>query len=233
MNKEAAEKPVRVHPHTFAVLTQAQALSARTAGIFDVTIAPQLIAMGFLPRPSSGGRPRPQASWRDIELMTGNRVRYRRPLWVDLGGIAKGYAVDHAVTAMSLPPEVQVVANAGGDLRIAGPSAERVLLGAPQSKGMMAVVEIENGSLASSGRGGLRKIVAGRSVGPHLNGSTRTTVGARSFVSVLAQDCMIADALTKVVLALGRRASPLLRTVGATAHLFTVGHGWRCLGAEA
>jgi thiamine biosynthesis lipoprotein len=57
-------------------------------------------------------------------------------------------------------------------------------------------------------------------------------VGTRSFVSVVAERCVIADALTKVVLAQGARSETLLRRYGASAYLYRAGHGWRSLATQ-
>ncbi len=231
MNSDAARRAVAVDKDTYAVMAKAQELSERSGGVFDVTVGGRLVAMGFLPRPAAG-RPNARACWRDVELLGRNRVRFAKPLWVDLGGIAKGYAVDIALAEMSAPPRAQVVINAGGDLRIAGPGTERVLLRAPVSDGMLAVVELQDGSLASSSGRETRKRIRGRDVGPHFHGLTRASVGTRSFASVLAPECIVADGLTKIVLALGTRAEGVLRSYGAIAHLYSPGRGWRTLGAD-
>jgi len=228
LNRAGAGNPVAVDLHTFAVLTQAQHMADASNGIFDITIAPDLVAWGFLPRPD-GPEPDPAVSWRDIELTAPNTVLLHRPLWIDLGGIAKGYAVDRAVTAMDLPAEVQCSVNAGGDLRVQGPTPERVLLRAPANGMDVPVLELENASLASSsGRDDLHT-VEGHEVGPHVAAGTHRSVGAHSFVSVVAQDCMVADALTKVVLTLGPDADAILKSHNATAY-FHDGQ-WQTFGA--
>jgi thiamine biosynthesis lipoprotein len=232
VNRAGAGGPVAVDPHTFTVLTQAQHMAEASNGIFDSTVAPDLVAWGFLPRPD-GPKPDPAASWRDIELTAPNIVLLHRSLWIDLGGIAKGYAVDQAVTAMALPAAVQCSVNAGGDLRVQGPAPERVLLRAPADGANVPVLELDNASLASSsGRDDLHT-VEGRKVGPHVAGGTHRSVGTHSFVSVVAHDCMIADALTKVVLAMGPDADPILKSHNATAY-FHDGQrdgGWQTFGA--
>jgi thiamine biosynthesis lipoprotein len=218
---------VRVDPHTYAVLAEARRMAEASGGIFDITIAPNLVAWGFLPRPDAP-EPDPAASWRDIELLPGNEIRLNGPLWIDLGGIAKGYAVDRAFAAMNLPPDVQCSVNAGGDLRVQG-EPERILLRAAAEGGQVPVVELENAALASSsGRDDLHDI-AGTKVGPHVEGGTHHSVGTASFVSVVARDCMTADALTKVVLALGAGADAILKAHDATAY-FHDGE-WHMLGA--
>jgi FAD:protein FMN transferase len=229
INRAGAGNPFAVDPRTFAVLTQAQHTAEASGGIFDITVAADLVAWGFLPRPD-GSEPDAAASWRDIELATPNIVLLHRPLWIDLGGIAKGYAVDQAITAMALPVDVQCSVNAGGDLRIQGPTPERVLLRAPPDGENVPVLELDNASLASSsGRDDLHTI-EGREVGPHVAGDTHKSVGTHSFVSVVAQDCMVADALTKVVLAMGQDADAILKSYNATAYFHD--RQWQTIGAS-
>jgi len=256
LNREASRKSVAVSPHTFAVLQRGLEVAAASKGVFDFTVARDLVMWGFLPRPDDAPDPDPLATWRDIELLEGGRVRFHRPLWIDLGGIAKGYAVDRAVatvlstasntptsTPVGIPPvsdpvlnpapnPVSCCVNAGGDLRVAG-AVERVLLRTGLPGDTVPVVELEGGSLASSGGREHLKRYNGRLVGPHLHGARRDPAGTRSFVSVAAQDCIIADALTKVVLARGLEAEPLLRAYGATAYLHNTRSGWRVIGRES
>jgi thiamine biosynthesis lipoprotein len=230
LNRAGAGEAVAVDPQTFAVLDQAQRMAEISGGIFDISVASGLVAWGFLPRPE-GAEPDPAASWRDIELTAQNQVQLHRHLWVDLGGIAKGYAVDRAMQAMALPAAIQCSVNAGGDLRIAGPAAERVLLRAPIEGDAVPVLEIENASLASSSGRDDRREFSGRTVGPHLDGATRGSVGTQSFVSVVAQDCMVADALTKIVLAQGAAASDIVKRHNATAYFHDGVTGWQSFGA--
>ena len=228
LNREASHEAVTVDPATFAVLETAQALAEESDGVFDITVAADLVAWGFLPRPEGAPETDPEASWRDIEL--GDKtVRFRRPLCIDLGGIAKGYAVDCALAGMALPAHAQVSVNAGGDLRIAGPVPERVRLRAPSDGKHFPIIEIENASLASSsGRDDLR-LAGGDTVGPHVNGATHRSVGTHSFVSVVAECCMIADALTKIVLTRESDAAGLLARHNATAY-FNSGETWQTFG---
>lgn len=231
LNRDAALRPVAVDSRTFEVLGRSLEIAAASGGVFDVTVAARLVACGFLPHPASNHAPDPAASWRDIELIAPDHIRFHRPLWIDLGGIAKGFAVDRAMARMGLGATIQCCINAGGDLRLAGPEAERILLRGTGATGPeIPIIALENGSLASSsGREAIRS-TAGRRAGPHLDWARRRPVGTRSFVSVAAPTCIVADALTKIVLARGDRAAGLLRRFGATAYLHTPRMGWRILG---
>lgn len=231
LNREAAGTTVSVDAHTFNVLRSAQEFSEGSDGLFDITTAGRLVTWGFLPEPAHAPVPTAQASWRDIILEDENRVRFARPLWIDLGGIAKGYAIDQAIAAMALPPDIHALVNAGGDLRVAGPRTEPVQLRSAIEMDEVPVVEIEDGALAcSSGRENLRPHGEG-AVGPHVHGQTGRSVGADSFVAVAALDCLTADALTKVVLAAGSEAEAILGHFGAIAYLYEAGAGWITVGA--
>jgi thiamine biosynthesis lipoprotein len=221
---------VRVDPHTRVVLLRAQEMAERSDGFFDITVAARLVSWGFLPPPTSTRAPRPEASWRDI-IVEADVVRFTKPLWIDLGGIAKGYAVDCAITAMNLQPHVQAVVNAGGDLRVAGPHAEPVRLRSALVSDSVPVVQIADGALASSSGREHQRPFRGGFVGPHV-GRGGVSVGTQRFVSVAAQDCLTADALTKVVLAAGTNAQPILGHFGAIAYCYEAGAGWVTLRSD-
>lgn len=230
LNRFGAAATVQVDPLTFRVLKCAIDISNRSGGCFDITVAPQLVERGLLPLPKFHEPPDPEATWQDIELLDDHCVRFRRPLWLDLGGIAKGFAVDHVLEMMALPLESSVCINAGGDLRVAGPGVAQVRL-RNGSTGSVPVMRLQEASLASSsGRdlGGSRRE---SHRGPHIHGIGRMPMGRHTFVSVVARECMVADALTKVVMALKEQSEAILVEYGATAYQETNARGWRMLGA--
>lgn len=224
LNCQALQGPVRVHDWTMQVLRFALQLAARSEGIFDITVARELVCRGALPRPESQHDAAPGASWRDIELLGDNAVRFHRPLWIDLGGIAKGFAVDQALASMPLESDAQACVNAGGDLRVCGPGMHPVWLQVAPADGAAPVAMLHEGSLASSG--GVDADIA------HLHGQRRTPMGQDCFVSVLAERCMVADALTKVVMAMPAQADAILRSYGATGHVYCQ-REWHSLGVAA
>src|SRR5215510_7224217 len=169
LNRDAADRSVEVHTETYDVLQHAEHMSRLSDGCFDITVAPQLVALRALPAPSSRREPDPQATWRDISLEANNRVRFHRPLWIDLGGIAMGYAVDRAIELLRARGAVQASVNAGGDLRIHGPDSERVLLTPGEFAGdALPVLEIENAAVASSGS--VERRAAEGTHAPHFDG---------------------------------------------------------------
>jgi thiamine biosynthesis lipoprotein len=217
MNCNACYKLVRVHPWTWCVLKSAQEFSRNTDGIFDITMAGQLMKWNYLPRCGARfGR----GSWRDIILEAHGHVRFRRQLSIDFGGIAKGFAVDRAVEILKGKRVMAGIVNAGGDLRVFGLTSQLVHLRHPaQPKRAAGAVKLRERAIATSGIYFARTKNRGRYVSPILDG--RTGRAACDFISVTvgAANCMTADALTKVVFALRERAAPLLARYSADALL--------------
>jgi len=234
MNRDAARAPVVVHPHTFRVLAWAARVAHLSQGLFDASVGSKLVEWGMLAAPDAQALTDANATFRDIELLGGRQVHFKRRLWVDLGGIAKGYAVDRAVAALHSCGIRSACVNAGGDLRSVGVHAERVAIrtGEPPLDAL-PMLEIRNSALATScGRTSSREHAAGR-VTCHVSGHTRQAVDARTTVSVLAGRCVIADALTKVVLVDRAAAVPVLRYFSAIAHIHHPefpGSGWSSEG---
>ncbi len=234
LNREASLSPVVVDIRTYEVLARALEISRDSDGAFDITIAPELAARGLLPTPDHAPAPDATAMWRDIALLEERRVSFAKPLWIDLGGIAKGYAVDRAIAALQAYSLTQACVNAGGDLRVTGLDSECVRL-APDhcDTGMTAVVDLENASLASScGR------MTGRRVGQiptgcHVDTHHGRATHAPQFVSVVAPRCMDADALTKVVMARGACSVAILAKYTARALVHDAQFGWRSIQEAA
>ena len=170
LNREAARAPVTVHAHTFRVLAWAARMAHLSQGLFDASIGSTLVEWGILAPPDAPALPASaRASFHDIELGSGRQVFFKRPLWIDLGGIAKGYAVDRAVAALHACGVTSACVNAGGDLRTVGPEAERVAIRtAAVAADVLPLVEIRRGALATSGSMISVRSHAGETVGCHV-----------------------------------------------------------------
>ncbi|WP_411826414.1 FAD:protein FMN transferase [Luteolibacter sp. AS25] len=188
------------------VLEFALDLGERTAGKFDVTMARHLVARGILPDlefPVKEG-----ASWRDIRL-EGDLLRVDSELAIDLGGIAKGYAVDCAQKVCD--PEMSVVINAGGDLTMSEWEGKSAAIRVPGSEGRLVSIPMRASALATSAA-----YFSTDGMNPIVNPSDGKPAGGDTSYSVFAGSCMIADALTKVAF-LVDDCSSIFSHYGATA----------------
>jgi FAD:protein FMN transferase len=219
LNRAHPNELVTVDRGTWEVLRIAQDVADLSGGAFDVACAPRLVGWQVLPAPQTESPAvLPMASV--LALEDEGAVRKLAPGWVDLGGIAKGYAVDRAVEALQRAGVQGGCVNAGGDLRVFGSARMPVAVRAPEAPGSSgAELTLTDTALATSGsyfsatrRGDemVSALVDARDGKP--------IVSARS-ASVRAPRCVLADALTKVVLATGDVYHPALAALGATAFL--------------
>jgi thiamine biosynthesis lipoprotein len=217
-----AGERVRLHAHTATVLRRALRWTRASAGAFDPACAPRAVAAGWLPAPADGSVPGVLPFEEACELQ-GRELRLRAPLWLDFGGIAKGYAVDRAVAALRRAGLAAGAVNAGGDLRVFGAQEETVLVRSPfDARELWPVAALRDAACATSASGA----VAGRAE-PAAPGSADAGSAPRS-VTVFAPTACAADALTKIVWLRGRDAAGLLRR--ARAHAFVIcadGQAWQ------
>jgi thiamine biosynthesis lipoprotein len=227
LNRNAFDHPVAVHRWTFEVLDTALEFHRRSAGVFDIGVAPALQALGMLPR-RDGEAPLPVAMAKDaIALLSDGTVRFRdRGVRIDVGGIAKGYAVDRAVEVLRLCGMGEGVVNAGGDLAVFGPHPHAIHIRDPRQPARpMCQVGLSDAALASSA-GRFDPLASGEPAGsavidPRNGAPVHGVVGA----TVRAPACVVADALTKIVMAAGEGAGPLLESCGASALFVTAAGG--------
>jgi thiamine biosynthesis lipoprotein len=226
VNRAAPESRQRVSEDLRAVLGCALDIAARSHGAFDPTVGGRVAQLGFLPPQARSER---GVSWRDIELCD-RGVRFARPLVLDFGGIAKGYAVDCAVDALRAHAIVSGRVNAGGDLRVFGPCSELIHVRTGGPRGIVIpLLDLEEGAVATSAYGGQRRRVAGRWATPLIDPRRGLPMMSTRTVSVVASTCMVADALTKVVALQGGASAGILTQYGASATLLSPAAGrWRC-----
>jgi thiamine biosynthesis lipoprotein len=191
INRTAHRKPVPISLDLHTVITMARTLSHHTQGLFDIsTPAPILIQDGQLP--DHGYTPHPEAHWGDITL-TRTHIFFKKALTLDLGGIAKGYAVDVAMA--NIPAHLHVTINAGGDLRMSDWHRKKVAIKYKSSNGInLTTLPMSHPALATSST-----YYTPNNQSHIISGHTHHTVDTPFTVSVFANTCQIADALTKVV----------------------------------
>jgi thiamine biosynthesis lipoprotein len=182
LNSAAPGSVVQLDPWTTQVLRLSRRLCRASDGLFD----PALPGCGTV---------------RSLVDLGGSRWRLRAPLKLDLGGIAKGYAVDRAVQAMRAQGARAGLVNAGGDLRCFGPRERR--LHVHQGDIALMALILRSGALAVSepGVAGAPAAHRGYYRGATASGRPLVTPGPRlAAVAVQARDCARADAMTKVFL---------------------------------
>jgi thiamine biosynthesis lipoprotein len=201
LNRAAHLEPQSVHPWTYQVLERAVRIYRASEGLFDCNVARRLASWGLLP--STVVAPVADelgASMDDLVFHQDGRIGARRRLSLDLGGIAKGFAVDKAAEALMSEGVLWAVVNAGGDLRVVGDVEEAIHVRDPRDPARLHFLgSLRDGAVATSGSYFSRELASLPDVSALINPRTGLPVVTERSYSVIAPDCMTADALTKVL----------------------------------
>ena len=170
--------PVVVDPRIVDVVAQSLEYSRLSNGAFDVTYA----SVGYLydyrkhvhptdaaDRRRAARRRLPHRSW---SIASTNSIRFLKPgVRIDLGGIAKGYAVDRCIELLRGLGIEHAMVNAGGDTRLLGDRLGKpwiVGIRDPRNEGkVVAKLALQDEAMSTSGR--LRALLRGRrrALSPH------------------------------------------------------------------
>lgn len=200
---------IKLDPETIKVLRLALELYNQSGGRFDVTLGRALVRTGFLPRTGIDHLAAFRGTSADITIIDAARITIARRVIVDLGGIAKGHAVDRAVAALQAVGVTAGLVNAGGDLRGFGDCDWTVDLREADNR-VCYQIALRNAALASSANLLDRKRLRGQTYSPHFSTGGQPVLSDHR-VSVIAPSCILADAMTKIALADRGLAQALLQ----------------------
>lgn len=235
--------PVRVSSLLWDVLTTALEAARATQGLYDPTLLHQMVALGYnrsfdrLPEqtPPAGAAPGYGGGWRGIRLDERNRsVQLPLGVGLDLGGLAKGLAVDAALARLRVLGIAAALVNAGGDLAVSGLPAENDAWPiAVEGLAESWTVPLQRGAMATSGIA-RRHWRQGAQQRHHLL-DPRSGLPAQSglwAVSVVAARCAQAEVAAKATFVLGpEQGSAFLRERGLAALLVREDGGRQTVGA--
>jgi len=221
LNRHAWQNEMQVSAIVADVLRDALHLAEMTGGVFDPTLGGCLVEAGQLPRPYDCHDIDITANWRDVHIDDANRVRFQKPVWLDFGGIAKGYAVDQAIAALREHGATRAVVNAGGDLAAMGDMEQTIAMRAADNSGRLVDIgRLRDGAAAGSACG-----IDDTSGVVHFDGANRNALRVARAVTVFAPRCVWADALTKLVLRDPQSAQIHLGKFGAGACVLEADQG--------
>lgn len=129
LNATGSQSPVQVHPLTLQVLQSAQQMHKLSGGAFDVTVGPLMKLYKYdkgpptaLPSPETLRELLKRVGSEKIELHPAERTVFLKQegMVVDLGAIAKGFAVDRAAEALLARGVQNALVEVGGEVRLIG-----------------------------------------------------------------------------------------------------------------
>lgn len=216
-----ADTPFAVSPDFLRVMLAAREVHRLTGGALDVTVQPLVNLWGFgqqgplrqLPAAEKVKETLGQVGFDQIEITSsGQLIKQRADVTVDLGAIAKGYGVDQVARLLDTMGFEHYLVEIGGDLYAAGQRPDgrpwRVGINVPDPQApadaVFLVVRLHNSALATSGDYRQFYEIDGRTYSHIIDPRTGYPVDNRVVsTSVVADNCTFADALATALVVMG------------------------------
>jgi thiamine biosynthesis lipoprotein len=210
---------VNVSDETIAVLEKSRWAGDVSGGVFDITFH----ALGDLWKFGDAAEANPKlpdaktvrekkklVDYRKVKIdAAAHTVTIAKGMRIDLGGIAKGYAVDRAAAVLKAAGLADFLAQAGGDLYGSGTKPD----GSPWVSGIQdpradqgvyfAVIELTNHAFSTAGDYARAFILGGKRYHHIIDPRTGYPATACRSVTVWAGDAFTADAIDDAVFILG------------------------------
>jgi FAD:protein FMN transferase len=208
----------------YAVLDAALAVNQRTAGAFDVTVAPLVAVWGFGAGATLNGEAPSDAQVQDARTLVGGGMLELRPtphavrkhapdVHIDLDGIAPGYAVDLVSDKLAALGHGNHIVEIGGEVRCRGraPGGRvwRIAVERPQPGERIAqtIVALDGLGVSTSGDYRDYRLVDGRRISHTIDPRNgRPVEHELASVSVVHESVMMADAYATALMVLGPEA---------------------------
>jgi len=222
INVQASDHAVPITKETMAVLQAAARISKTTDGAFDISMAPlgdlwkQAGDTNTRPTKAQIANARAKVDYTQVILNpNAMTVAFAKPvIKLDLGGIAKGYAIDLCIQALKDHGVKGAMVDIGGDIRCFGQPAPpkkawRIALQNPQTANhpeanqYRMILGLTDQAVATSGHYHRFELVGTEKVSHIIDTHQGTGASSLASVTILAPTAMTADALATAVSVLG------------------------------
>jgi len=214
INRSAGKEWVKVSPETMEVIKKAKEISELSEGAFDITVAPLV----DLWRKAREKKTPPSVedvkgkldlvNFRNIGIDPKGRVFLKKEgMAIDLGGIAKGHAVDKAFNVLRSLGYNNLIVNAGGDLRIGGTKNNQPwsigIQNPREPQKILTTIPLSDVAVATSGDYQKFFIYQGKQYHHIVNPKNGFPTEGCQSVTIVTKDCITADGLATAIFVLG------------------------------
>ncbi len=219
INAAAGKEAVAVGPETFAVIQKSLWIGKESGGLFDISFEAMKGLWKFdegaedrIPTREAIDKARKLIDYRQITVDEKARtVKLGKPgMRINLGGIAKGYAIDAAARVLKSEGVESFFAQAGGDLYVSGkkPDGSRFKVGIRDPRGKsvtdyFALLEVEDHAFSTAGDYERTFVKDGKRYHHIIDPRTGYPATASRSVTVWARDAHTADAIDDAIFLLG------------------------------
>ena len=238
INRWAGIKPVKVSAEVLKVIRRANEISKASDGCFDISIGALLDLWGFdvegglLPGKGEFSESLNSVGYKAIHIdeMASTVELKKKGMRIDLGGIAKGYAVDRAFQLLTSRGYRNMIVNAGGDMRVGGKKINGpwvIGIQDPRDRSrILASFDASEIAVATSGDYERHFVKDGKRYHHLLNPFTGLPARQCRSVTILAKDALSADGLATAVFVMGpKRGLRLIKTMEGVKGLIVSADG--------
>jgi len=236
INREADQAPVWVDREIFCLLEQSLVIAQRSQGAFDITTAPlcdlwrEAEKRGSIPSELEVHEKLSRTGYQFLKLDPGqSTVSFlKNGMGVDLGAIGKGYILDCAARFLKDRGIENGLLNAGGNIVSWNPNGSRIGVRDPlDCDKILCTVFLKNEAVATSANDERFFLIEKQTYGHILDPRTGWPMGGDLIsVSVVAENAMMADALSTALFVLGEdQGVPVAKALGARETLFHKSNG--------
>ena len=227
LNSSAFEGPVKPSQELFELILKSVEFSRQTDGAFDITVGPLVDLFHHeqksLEKPTQDeiAQAKKKTGFNKIVIDTDAKtIQFAlKGMKLDLGGIAKGYAIDSAIQAIKSSGALGAMVDIGGDIRCFGKppknseswiiglqdptNAEPDNISRPQSQSCILTLAINDKAVTTSGDYRRFALVQGEKVSHIINPQIGSGAKELSSVTIIADSALIADAMATAATVLG------------------------------
>jgi thiamine biosynthesis lipoprotein len=223
VNRDGPKRAVKVSEPTYKVLQKAVEFSKLTGGAFDVTVGPLVDLWrsaeeaNSIPTDTEFAEVRSRVGY-DKLILDSNEMTVRfaaEGMRLDLGGIAKGYAIDRAVGAMQKEGALGGMVDIGGDIQCFGAPPEgkerwriglqdsRAVGGEPGQGQILMVLELTDVAIATSGDYQRFVLIEGERYSHIIDAESGYGSGELTSVTIIGKNAIEVDVLATAVSVMG------------------------------
>ncbi|WP_169818603.1 FAD:protein FMN transferase [Suttonella ornithocola] len=238
LNHNSQKAPIPISPELRKVIAKGLEISKQSDGYYDITVAPLVDLWGFGPKKVTSAPSaeevavaKSRVGYQKITLSNEGIQKSQPDIEIDLSSIAKGYGVDVVAEQIEKSGYQNYLVDIGGEVRAGGSKFGqpwRVGIELPEevsSHSIQSVIALKDENIALATSGNYRNYADYGSVhAVHtINPKTgMTEQSALLSVTVVAQDCMTADAYATALMALGdKKAENFANQLGLSALFIT------------
>ncbi|MFC1546365.1 FAD:protein FMN transferase, partial [bacterium] len=190
-----------------------QIISEKSKGAFDITIAPVIRLWGFyesaprVPKEEEIAETLKKTGYKNLVILNNTLIKMKEQVQIDLGSIAKGYAVSEAVKVIKNAGIRSALIDAGGDIYALGRPGEKywkVGVRNPRGEGIIGVLELADTAVVTSGDYERAFEKDGKRYHHIIDPDTGYPAQGLSSVTIVSPDPTLADAYATAVFVLGK-----------------------------